>query len=114
MEVAILSGESDAGEFLNIFAQSITKWASDTSPPSKADDDRNDNSVVPVEAPEASEGKKSGKPKASADTPATEARKPGKAKQASSETASAETLASFAVDCDDVLAFLQAVSVKTP
>ena len=55
-----------------------------------------------------------GKQKASADTPATEARKTVKAKQVSAETAAAETLASFAVNCDDVLAFLQAVAVKYP
>ena len=67
-----------------------------------------------MEAPEVSKGKKSGKPKASANTPATKARKPGKVKQASAETAAAETLASFAVDCDDVLAFLQAIAVKYP
>ena len=59
-----------------------------------------------VEAADASEGKESGKLKASADTPATEAKKLGKAKQASAETAAAETLAPFAVDCDDILAFL--------
>ena len=58
-----------------------------------------------MEAIEASEGKKLGKPKASTDTPATEARKLGKAKQAYAETAAVETLAPFAVDCDDVLAF---------
>ena len=113
-EAAILHGESDAGELLKIFARAITEWASDTAPPSEADEAGNDDSVVTVEATEASEGKKLGKPKASADTPATEARKPGKAKQASAETAAAKTLASFAVDCDDVLAFLQAVAVKYP
>ena len=46
--------------------------------------------------------------------PAIEARKLGKSKQASAETAAAETLAPFAVDCNDVLAFLQAVAVKSP
>ena len=51
-----------------------------------------------MEAAETSEGKKSGKPKASADTPATEAKKLGKAKQTSAETAAAEMLAPFAVD----------------
>ena len=67
-----------------------------------------------MEAADASEGKKSGKPKASADTPATEARKLGKAKQASAETAAAETLTPFAVDCNEFLAFLQAVPMKSP
>ena len=38
----------------------------------------------------------------------------GKANQFSAETAAAETLAPFAVDCDDILAFLQAVAVKSP
>ena len=113
-EVAILHGKSDAGELLKIFTRSITEWASDTAPPSEANKASDDDIVVTVEAPEASEGKKSGKPKASAKRPASEARKPGKAKQASAETDVAETLASFAVDCDDVLAFLQAVAVKSP
>ena len=39
---------------------------------------------------------------------------PGKAKQASDETAAAETLATIEDDCDNVLAFLQAVAVKYP
>ena len=51
---------------------------------------------------------------ASAEMAAVKAKKPGKSKQASSETAAAETLASIAVDCDDVLAFLQAGVVKSP
>ena len=68
-----------------------------------------------VEAPEAPEANNTGKlKKASAETPVAEAKKPGKAKQASAKTATAETLASFAVDCGDVLAFLQAVAVKSP
>ena len=113
-EVAILHGKSDAGELLKIFARSITKWDSDTAPPSEADEASDNDSVVTVEAPEASEDKKSGKPKASAKKPATEARNPEKAKQASAETAAAKTLASFEVDCDDALAFLQAVAVKSP
>ena len=74
--------EEDAGELLKIFARSITEWASDTASPSKADEASDDNSVVMVEAPEASEGKKSGKPKASVEMPTTKASKPGKAKQA--------------------------------
>ena len=76
-EVAILHGELDVGEPQKIFARSITEWASDTAPPSEANEASNDDSVVTVEAPEASEGKNSGKPKASAETSATEARKPG-------------------------------------
>ena len=113
-EVAILHVESDARELLKIFSQSITKWALDTAPPSEADEASDDDRIVTVEAPEASEGKKSRKPKASSETPTTEARKPGKAKQASAETAAAETLASVAADCNDVLAFLQAIVVKSP
>ena len=93
---------------MKIFARSITEWASDAEPPSEADEVSNDDSVVTVEAPEASEFEKAGNSKTSAETPAAEARKPGKAKQASTETAATETLASFAVDYDDVLAFLQA------
>ena len=81
---------------------------------SEADEASGDDSVVTVEAPETSEVKKSGKSKASAETPAAKARKPGKAKQASAETAAAKTLAYFAVNCDDLLAFLQAVTVKSP
>ena len=94
-EAAILHGKSDAGELLKIFARAITEWASDTAPPSEADEASNGDSVVTVKAADASEGKKSGKPKASADTPTTEAKKLGKAKQASAETAAAETLAPF-------------------
>ena len=43
-----------------------------------------------------------------------EAKKPGKGDQASSKTASAETLTTITDDCNDVLAFLQAVSAKPP
>ena len=113
-EAAILHGKSDAGELLKIFARASTEWASDTAPPSKANEASNDDSAVTVEATDASEGKKSGKPKASANTPATEAMKLGKANQASADMAAAETLATFTVDCNDVLAFLQAISVKYP
>ena len=113
-EVAILHSKSDAGELLKIFARSITEWALDTAPPSEANEASDGDSVVTVEAPEASEGKKSRKSKASAETPAVEARKPVKSKQASADMAAAKTLASFTVDCDDVLAFLQAVAVKSP
>ena len=40
--------------------------------------------------------------------------KPVKANQATAKTAAAETLATIADDCDDILAFLQAVAVKYP
>ena len=39
---------------------------------------------------------------------------PGKSKQASAKTAADKTLVTIADDCDDVLAFLQAVTVKSP
>ena len=95
MEDAILHGKLDAGELLKIFARSIMEWASDEDSTSKADEANDNNSVVTIEAEEAKA-------------------KPGKAKQASTETAAAETLATIVDDCDDVLAFLQAVAVKSP
>ena len=67
-----------------------------------------------VEAPEAPEAKKARKTKASANTTAADLKKPGKANQASAETAAAKALASITVYCNNVLAFLQAVAVKTP
>ena len=111
-EAPILHGESNAGELLKIFARSISEWASDADPSSEVDEASDDDSVVTIEAVEA---KKPGKVKqASTKTAAAEAKNPGKAKQASAETAAAETLATIADDCDDVLAFLQAVAVKSP
>ena len=104
-EAAILHGESDAGELLKIFARSITRWASDADPSSKVD-------VVTIEVAEA---KKPGKAKqASAKMAAAKSKKQSKEKQASSETAAAKMLASITDNCDNVLAFLQAVSVKSP
>ena len=44
---------------------------------------------------------------------AVEAKKPGKAKQDSAKTVATKTLATIADDFDNVLAFLQAVSVKS-
>ena len=100
---------------MKIFARSITKWASDAAPPSEANEASDNDSVVTVKSPEAPEAKKAGKMKQnSAETAAAKAKNPSKAKQPSAETAAAETLASIAVDCDDVLAFLQAVAVKSP
>ena len=111
-EAAILYGELDAGELLKIFARSITEWASDAAPSSKADEASDNDSVVTVKSPEA---KKVGKTKqASTKMAAAEAKKPGKSKQASVKTAAAKTLASVAEDCDDVLSFLQVVAVKSP
>ena len=88
------------------------EWASEAATPSEADEASDNYRVVTVEAPEA---KKPGKTKqASAETAAAKAKKPGKTKQASAETAAAKTLASIADGCEDVLAFLQAVAVKSP
>ena len=92
-EAAILHGKSDAGELLNIFACSIIESASDADSSSEVDEANNDNSIVTIEA--------------------AENKNPGKAKQASAETSAAETVATIADDCDDVLAFLQAVVVKS-
>ena len=94
-EAAILHGESDVGKLLNIFARSITEWASDAAPSSEVNEASDNNSVVTIEEEEAKV-------------------KPGKEKQASAETAAAETLATIADNCDEVLAFLQAVAVRSP
>ena len=93
-EAAILHDKSDAGKILNIFACFIKEWALDADSSSEADETNDDDSVVTIEA--------------------AEVKKPGKAKQASAKTAAAETLATITDDCDDVLAFQQAVSVKSP
>ena len=104
-EAAILYGELDAGELLKIFARSITWWALDAAPSSKAHEASDNDSVVTVKAAEA---KKPGKMKqASSETDAAKTKKPVKAKQASAKTAAAEMLASTADDCDDVLAFFR-------
>ena len=97
---------------MKIFSRSITEWASDADPSSKANKASDDNSVVTIEA---AKTKKPGKAKqASAKTAAAETKNLGNAKQASAETAAAKMLATIANDCDDVLAFLQAVAVKSP
>ena len=62
---------------------------------SKADEANDDDSVVTIEAAEAKAN-------------------PGKANQASAKTAAVETLATITDDCDNILAFLQAVAVKSP
>ena len=111
-EAAILHGKLNAGEVLKIFARSIMEWASDTDTLSEAEEAGDDNRVVTIEAAEA---KKPGKAKqASAKTAVAETKNPGKAKQASAKTAAAETFSTIADDCDDVLAFLQAVAFKSP
>ena len=102
----------DGGELLKIFARSITEWALDGDPSSEADEASDDNSAVTIEAVEA---KNPGKAKeASAETAASETKNSGKMKQASAETAAAETLATISDSFDDVLALLQAVAVKSP
>ena len=93
-EAAILQCESDADELLKIFARSITEWASDADYSNKAYEANDNDSVVTIEA--------------------TESKNPGKAEQASAETAAAETLSTIADNCNDVFAFLQAVAVKSP
>ena len=89
MEAAILNGGSDAGELLNIFARSITEWAKEGEDTSGEDDDN--ESEGGMEAEEKNTTNK------------------GKKKQAT-----AETLTTIANDCDEVLAFLQAVAFKSP
>ena len=105
-EAAILHGDSDAGELLNIFTRSITEWALDANPSSEAIEASDNNSVVTIEAAEA---KKPGKAKQASD----ETKNPGKAKQASTETAAAKTMASIADNCNNILAFLQVIAVKS-
>ena len=51
-EAEILHGESDAGELLNIFARSITEWASDADFSIEADEANDDDIVVTIEAAE--------------------------------------------------------------
>ena len=96
-EAAIHHDKSDAGYLLKIFACSITEWASDADSSSEADEANDENSVATIEAEEAKESRAN----------------PDKAKKASAKTAAANTLATIADYCDDVLAFLQAVAVKS-
>ena len=70
-EDSILHGESDAGKLMKIFARSITDWVSDADLSSKADEASDDDIVVTIKA--------------------AETKNPDKAKQASAETAAAET-----------------------
>ena len=94
-ESAILHGESDAGKLLKIFARSITEWAKEEDTTIETDEANGGNSVVTIEAKEEKE-------------------KTGKTKQAAAKMASTETLTTIADDCDNVLAFLQAVAIKSP
>ena len=83
--------ESDAGKFLNIFARSITEWAKERETSSGEDNNDNKDSENGVLA---EEEKIMNKHKVN--------------------QATAETLATIEDDCDDVLAFLQAVAFKYP
>ena len=87
----ILHEESDAGELLNIFARSIKEWSKEEETTSKVDEDNDDNSIVTIEAED------------------TKLANPVKAKQVA-----AEMLTTITDVCDNVLALLQAVSVKSP
>ena len=80
----------DGGEILNIFACFITDWEKEGEDTSGNDNNDNEN-------------------KGGGDAEDKNTTKKGKAKQAT-----AETLANIADDCDNVLAFVQAVSVKSP
>ena len=91
MEAAILHGDSDAGDLLNIFACSIMEWVKEGENASEADNNNNKDSVITIEA----EYKKTVKP--------------GKANQAT-----VKTLITVTDDCNNVLAFIQAVAVKSP
>ena len=67
-EAAILRGESDAGELLNISARFITEWAKEEETRSEADEANDEDSVISIEAKD------------------VKLAKPGKAKQATAET----------------------------
>ena len=90
MEATILHGKLDAGELLKIFARSIMEWANEEENTSEADEANNDDIVVTIEDEDAKA-------------------KPGKAMQAATKT-----LTTITEDCDNILAFLQAVAVKYP
>ena len=87
-EVVILHGKLDAGKLLKIFARFITEWTKDKDTTSEADDANSNDRVFTIDA---------WKAKA----------KPVKAKQASTKT-----FTTITDDCNDILAFLQAVSIK--
>ena len=71
------------------------EWAKDENSTSGAYEANDDDSVITIDAKEAKA-------------------KPVKEKQASAETADAETLATITENCEDVFASLQAVAVKYP
>ena len=89
-ETTILHRESDASEHLNMFACSITKWEKKWENASEADDENDKDSVITIEG----EDKKTSKS--------------GKEKQAT-----VEMLTTIVDNCNNVLAFLQAVIVKS-
>ena len=90
-EAAIIRRESDAGELLKFFARSIMDRAKEEETTSKADEANNDDSVITIKAKDAKSAN------------------PVKSKQAA-----AKTLTTIVDNCDNVLAFLQAVAVKYP
>ena len=99
-EAPILRGKLIAGELLNVFARSIMDWAKEEDTTSEADEANDDDIVVTIKAKDVKEN-------------------PGKTKQAAADTAAtktaaAKTLTTIADSCDDALAFLQAVAVKSP
>ena len=90
-EAAILNGGYDAGKLLKIFARSVTEWVKEGEDTSKDDDGEDNKSEVGVEAEEENITNN------------------GKTKQDTSDM-----LATIADNCENVLAFLQAVTVKSP
>ena len=90
-KAVILHRESDAGELLKIYARSIMEWVKEGENTSEADNDKNEDSVITIEAEDKNLAK------------------PGKKNQSTSET-----LTTITDNCNDVLAFLQAVAVKSP
>ena len=114
-DAAILHGESDVGGLLNIFARSITECAMDVDSTNEVDEANDEDSVVTIDADEAKAKPDKAKPdKAKPDKAKPGKEKPGKAKQASAKKAAPGWLATIADDYDNILAFLQAVAVKSP
>ena len=87
----ILHGELESGKLVKISARSTTEWVKEEETTSEADKANNDNGVITIKA----EDEKSAKPY--------------KANQAV-----AKTLTTIEEDFNNVLAFLQAVAIKSP
>ena len=90
-EAAILQRELDAGKLQKMVARSITEWAKEGETTSGEDNDNDEDIKISVEAKD------------------EKMTKTGKAKKAT-----AETFTTIADDCDDVLAFLNSIIVKSP